>query len=210
MSRLFQKHQNKLKIYLIGSLRNENVEKYGQKLLDLKFGVFNHWYAVGPEADDYWKKFHVNRGDSQIESILSIEAVNTFDLDHNVLFNYVDCAVMILPCGKSGHLESGFIAGIRDVGKEYLKEILNSNLSDEIKQKFKFFANKKIFILLDNNVDRYDVMYNFSTEYDYKSKQVLFSGLCKDFDELVSKLKNLQDELYKEDDDDSIRDDYPF
>lgn len=120
-------------IYLIGSLRNEEIPKIAQSLRTTGLDVFDDWFAAGPEADDYWKKYEEARGKSYIEALRSYAAVHVFEFDRYHL-DRCDAALLALPAGKSGHLELGYVAG----------------------------SGKPTFILLDRP-DRWDVMYQFAT-----------------------------------------------
>lgn len=121
-------------LYLIGSLRNEEVPKIAATLRDTGLDVFDDWFAAGPEADDYWKKYEEARGRSYVEALRGYAARHVFEFDRHHL-DRCDSALLVLPAGKSGHLELGYVAG----------------------------SGKPIFILLDRP-DRWDVMYLFATE----------------------------------------------
>lgn len=122
-----------MKIYLIGSLRNEKIPEIAIKIRNAGFDVFDDWYAPGPEADDYWKNYEQVRGRNYLEALEGHAAKNIFAFDKKHL-DAADAAVLILPCGKSGHLELGYTIG----------------------------RGKPGFILL-NEPDRWDVMYQFAT-----------------------------------------------
>ena len=49
-------------VYMIGSLRNENIPEMGNKIRELGFEVFDDWFSPGPEADDFWRKYEKARG----------------------------------------------------------------------------------------------------------------------------------------------------
>lgn len=121
-------------MYLIGSLRNPEVPTIANLLREDGHDVFDEWYAAGPEADDKWRDYEKGRGWSYLQSVrysLAADHVFKFDLTHLL---QADTAVLILPAGKSGHLELGWCLG----------------------------KGKKGYILLDNP-DRWDVMYKFAT-----------------------------------------------
>lgn len=121
-------------IYLIGSLRNPEVPKIAQALRQgTSEEIFDDWYAAGPEADDYWRDYERARGRSLAEALqgLAARAVYTFDKRN---LERADTVVLVLPAGKSGHLELGWALG----------------------------QGKRGYILLDNDPERYDVMYQFA------------------------------------------------
>jgi hypothetical protein len=121
-------------IYLIGSLRNPEVPKIANRLrTDLGIGVFDDWYAAGPEADDKWREYEIGRGRSYREALNGKAARNVFEFDKRNLDRAAG-VVLSLPAGKSGHLELGYCLGKGIPG----------------------------YILLDSP-DRWDVMYQFAT-----------------------------------------------
>ena len=124
-------------IYLIGSLRNPEVPKIGKMLRnETGYDVFDDWFAGGPEADDAWKRYEETRGRTYDEALFGRAAEHVFDYDHFHL-DRADIGVLVLPAGKSGHLELGYLIGQKKPG----------------------------LILLENGVDRWDVMYKFATVY---------------------------------------------
>jgi hypothetical protein len=125
--------------YLIGSLRNPQVPQIAASLrtqADLE--VFDDWYAAGPEADDYWQKYEQSKSISYPCALRSYAAqhVYQFDLYH---LQRADMGILILPAGKSGHLEFGYLIG----------------------------RGKRGYILFDREPERWDVMYNFATSVHF-------------------------------------------
>lgn len=123
-------------LYVIGSLRNKEVPVIAQALRRDVPGleVFDDWFSAGPEADDHWKDYEVSRGRAFIEALAGRAARNVFRFDKANL-DRCDAAVLVLPAGKSGHLELGYVAG----------------------------TGKPTFILNPKDAERWDVMYNFAT-----------------------------------------------
>lgn len=97
-------------IYLIGSLRNENIPIIGNSLRDIGFDVFDDWFSPGPHADDYWRDYEKSRGNNYLEGLKGYAAKHIFEFD---LFhiNRCDMAVLTYPSGKSAHLELGYMIG---------------------------------------------------------------------------------------------------
>lgn len=122
-------------IYVIGSLRNKEIPTVSASLRDLGWDVFDDWYAAGPEADDYWQRYEQGRGRSYREALNGFASGNVFAFDHTHL-DRVDAGLLVLPAGKSGHLELGYIIG----------------------------KGKPGYILLDKEPERWDVMYRFATK----------------------------------------------
>lgn len=123
------------KVYIIGSLRNPEVAAFANYLRDELPGieVFDDWMAAGPEADDYWRDYEKAKGNSLEEALQGHAAQHVFQYDKGHL-DSSDVVILMLPAGKSGHLELGY-----SIGK-----------------------GKKSAILLDAQPDRYDVMYGFA------------------------------------------------
>lgn len=120
--------------YLIGSLRNPEVPVVAAELRQLNIDVFDDWFAAGPEADDYWQKYEKARGRSYGEALHGHSASHVFEYDKSHL-DRCDFGVLVLPAGKSGHLELGYLIG----------------------------QGKPGYILLAGEPERYDVMYRFAT-----------------------------------------------
>ena len=121
-------------LYLIGSLRNEKVARIAEDIRhSTGIDVFDDWMAAGPEADDYWKSYEIARGHSYQEALSGYAARHVFEFDKHHL-DRCDAALLVLPAGKSGHLELGYVIG----------------------------SGKRGFILLDGEDVRFDVMYQFA------------------------------------------------
>lgn len=133
------------KIYVIGSLKNPEVPVFANKLRGLGFDVFDDWHYVGPDADDYWRTEEKARGRTYPEALAGASAQNTFNFDKRHL-DACDIGVMLMPAGKSGHLEFGYLRG----------------------------QGKPAFILFDKEPERWDVMVNFATAvfFDYSELAV--------------------------------------
>lgn len=120
-------------VYLIGSLRNPKIPFIANTIRAANLEVFDDWYAAGPEADDKWRDYEKVRGHSFRQALAGHAAQHVFAFDYHHL-SRCDVAVLVLPAGKSGHLELGWA-----LGKE-----------------------KRGFILMDEDPDRFDVMYLFA------------------------------------------------
>lgn len=121
-------------IYLIGSLRNEEVPDVAERIREVTGQeVFDDWYAAGPEADDYWRDYERKRGRALPEALTGHAAKHVFEFDKSHL-DRCDMAILLCPAGKSGHLELGYCAG----------------------------SGKRTVVCLDGDPERYDVMYGFA------------------------------------------------
>ena len=99
-------------IYLIGSLRNPIIPEIGNALRKSGFEVFDDWFAGGPEADDAWKRYEQERGHTYQEALGGLAAQHVFEYDFYHL-NRANMGVLVLPAGKSGHLELGYLRGLQ-------------------------------------------------------------------------------------------------
>ncbi len=122
------------KIYLIGSLRDKRIPEIANELRE-KTGheVFDDWFAPGPRADDHWRDYEMARGRTYRDGLCGYAASHVFEFDKHHLDNS-DVGVLVLPSGKSCHLELGYMIGQGKLG----------------------------YVLMDNP-DRWDVMYLFAT-----------------------------------------------
>ncbi len=121
-------------IYLIGSLRNLNIPIIAETLRAEGHAVFDDWFSAGPKADDHWQVYEGYRGRTYKEALNAPPAWNVFRFDKTNL-DRADTAVLVVPAGKSGHLEFGYMMG----------------------------TNKRGYVLFDKEPDRWDVMYRFAT-----------------------------------------------
>lgn len=131
-------------IYIIGALRNPEVPRVANWLRREGFEVFDDWYGVGPEADEYWQDYEKERGRRFDAALAGAHAQNTFRFD---LANIEKCdtGILILPAGKSAHLELGYMVG----------------------------RGKRGYILFDKEPERYDIMYNFATGVFFEDGELL-------------------------------------
>ena len=124
-----------VKVYVIGSLRNSRVPEFSSELRMLGFDVFDDWFASGPEADDKWRDYEQARQHGFFDAIKGYAARSTFDFDFKHL-NEADVVVLLLPAGKSGHMELGWAIG----------------------------NGKPGYIVCDEYPERWDVLYCLATE----------------------------------------------
>lgn len=125
-----------MKLYLIGSLRNKAIPELAARLRSAvpDVEIFDDWFAAGPEADDWWKEYEQGRNRTYQEALNGYAAKHVFDFDKYHLDNSTH-VVLVLPAGKSGHMEVMY---------------------------GKYGAGAKTAILLEPDWDgRYDVMYRF-------------------------------------------------
>ena len=121
-------------VYLMGSLRNPRIPVVADQLRGLGLAVFDEWHAAGPGADDAWQAYEQMRGHTYEQALAGYPACHVFEYDKT----HVDASrigVLLLPAGKSGHLELGYMLG----------------------------KGKPGYIVYEGAVERYDVMYKFAT-----------------------------------------------
>lgn len=126
---------NKPLIYLIGSLKNHNIPHIGLQLRDAGFDVFDDWWSASPDADDWWQEHERLKGKAYKEALYGHHAESVFEFDKKHL-DRSDIAVLVMPAGRSGHIELGYSVG----------------------------SGKSGYVLFDKEPERFDVMYRFCTD----------------------------------------------
>lgn len=138
-------------IYVIGSLRNPEIPGFANGIeRAVKIEAFADWFSPGPKADDFWRKYAKERGLSYIEALKQSAATHVFEFDKFHL-DRCDAAVMLMPAGKSGHLELGYTLG----------------------------KGKPGYIVFDGEPSRWDVMVQFATKCFF-NKEEFFEYLKKE------------------------------
>ena len=137
--------KNKPVIYLIGSLRNEKIPELAKKIrqLNLDYEVFDDWFSPGPEADDFWRKYEKIRGSTYREALNNYAARHIFEFD-KFHIDRSQIGVLYMPCGKSAHLELGYMIG----------------------------SGKRGYILFDKEPERWDVMVSFATNIFFNENEL--------------------------------------
>lgn len=131
-------------IYLAGSMKNPEIEETASLLRAEGYNVFDDWRSGGPEVDDRWQEYERARGRSFREALNGRYANNAFNFD---LANLDSCDVFILqlPCGKSGHIELGYMVG----------------------------RGKPTVILMGGEPERFDLMYKFANHICVTTEELL-------------------------------------
>ena len=131
-------------VYIIGSLRNPIIPTIGNTLRAAGYDAFCDWHSGGKEADDEWQRYEGERGRGYKEALKGYHAQNVyhFDLYH---LNRAHAAVLVMPAGRSAHLELGYIIG----------------------------QGKPGYVLFDQEPERFDVMYNFATEVCFSVEELM-------------------------------------
>lgn len=131
-------------IYLIGSLRNPQVPIVANQLRSYGYDIFDDWYAVGPEADDKWREYELERGRNMAQALAGEAARNTFNFDKSHL-DASDACILVTPGGKSAHLELGYMLG----------------------------KGKPGWVYYPQDPERWDVMYQFATGVVYSFEELI-------------------------------------
>lgn len=97
-------------IYLIGSLRNPEVPHIANVLRNDGHDVFDDWYSAGPTADDTLYAYEKQRNHGVREALQGYAARHIFDFDKQHI-ERADVVVLVMPAGKSGHIELGWALG---------------------------------------------------------------------------------------------------
>ena len=127
--------KKKKQIYIIGSLRNEKIPHIAKELRKIGHLVFDDWFSPGPEADEFWRKYEKVRGSSYKEALRNAAATHVFEFD-KFHIDESQIGVLIMPAGKSGHLELGYMIG----------------------------QGKPCFVFFEEDPERWDVMHQFAFE----------------------------------------------
>lgn len=122
-----------LRVHIIGSLQNPEVPLLGNRLRELGFDAFDAWWGAGKDADRSWQTYENIRGRAYGDALYGEAAYNIFAWDVERM-NIADVAVLLLPAGKSGHIEFGYMMGLGIPG----------------------------YVLFDDQPERYDLMYQFA------------------------------------------------
>lgn len=132
-------------MYLIGSLRNPNVPVIAEQIRKATgIEVFDDWFAAGERADDAWKEYEQARGHDYPTALEGHAANHVFEYDKTHLFR-ATMGLMVLPAGRSGHIELGILRG----------------------------RGFPAWILLDEAEQRWDVMYKFASGIYTKIEPVI-------------------------------------
>lgn len=140
-------------LYVIGSLRNPTIPELAKYLREeTKLELFDDWWSASEDADEWWQHHETYKGRSYQDAINGYHAEHVFSFDLHHLQRSAG-GILTLPCGKSGHLEFGFLMG----------------------------QGKRGYILFDREPDRFDIMYRFANGGVFFNKADLAAQIKKDF-----------------------------
>ena len=133
-----------MKVYILGSLRNPRVPEVANIVRQYGHRAFDDWYSPGPETDERWQAYEKARGRSYREALLGEHADAAFQLDKRNL-DTSEAAILVGPYGKSAMAEMGYLRG----------------------------RGVPVFVLLDGEPERFDLMLKFATSIHYDLEDVL-------------------------------------
>jgi nucleoside 2-deoxyribosyltransferase len=145
-------------IYLIGALKNRAIMNLANELRSLGFDVFDDWLTPGPEADSFLLEYEKNRNHGYRDALRSKAAQHIFAFDKKYI-DLSDIGVLVMPAGRSGHLELGYVIG----------------------------QGKPGYILFESEPERFDLMYSFATEVFF-NKEELFKELVERYIHTAAKI----------------------
>jgi nucleoside 2-deoxyribosyltransferase len=130
--------------YLAGSLRNPNIPEFANQITAEGFEVFSDWFSPGPDTDDFGRDYSKARGRSYREFLNSYAAKNVFEFD-KLHMDRCDALVLLMPAGKSAHLELGYTIG----------------------------RGKPGYLVFEEEPERYEVMIQFATQIFFSRQEFL-------------------------------------
>jgi len=139
-----------MKVYILGSLRNPRVPQVAAAVRSAGHQAFDDWFSPGPETDEHWQAYEKARGRTYKEALAGAHAEAAFWLDKSNL-DTSDAGILVGPYGKSAMAEMGYLRGRR----------------------------VPVYVLLDGEPERYDLMLKFASSIHY------------DLDEILEKLRGL-------------------
>jgi nucleoside 2-deoxyribosyltransferase len=109
------------RVYVIGSLENPDVPGAAEVLRREGAEVADSWHAAGPRADREWERYERARGRTMDQALRGLACRNVVAFDKRYI-DMADIAVLVMPCGRSGHLELGYAIGSGKQGIVYLPQ----------------------------------------------------------------------------------------
>lgn len=97
------------KIYVVGSLRRDDVRKVAEELRAEGHDVFDEWHAAGPEADNLWRDYFKGRGMRFSEALRSAFVEHIVEFDKRWL-DWAEVVVVLGPAGVSSAIELMYCA----------------------------------------------------------------------------------------------------
>lgn len=130
-------------VYVMGALANPEIPFIGNKIRRLGFIVYDNWWASGYDADSYLRHYTTIKKLNYKQTLQDPAAVNTYNFDKN-LMDKSNIAVLIMPAGKSAHLELGYFIG----------------------------TGKPGYVLFDKVPSKIDIMYQFAVDIFFEFNEL--------------------------------------
>ena len=121
-------------VYCIGSLKNPAIPEVAIALREAGHEAFDDWWSSSEDCDDWWQAHERQKGRTYREAIYGYHARNVYAFDKYHL-DRCDAGVLIMPAGRSGHAEFGYLIG----------------------------QGKPVYVLFLQEPERFDVMHLLST-----------------------------------------------
>ena len=131
-------------VYCVGSLKNPLIPDVANQLRQAGHDAFDDWWSSSEDCDDWWQAHEQKRGRTYKEAIYGYHARHVFDFDKWHL-DRAEAGVLIMPAGRSGHAEFGYLAG----------------------------QGKPVFILFQEEPTRFEVMHLFATAICFSVDELL-------------------------------------
>ena len=131
-------------VYCIGSLKNPLIPEVGNQLRAAGHEAFDDWWSSSEDCDDWWQAHEKMKGRTYRQAINGHHAWNVFNFDKSHL-DRCDAGVLIMPAGRSGHAEFGYLVG----------------------------QGKPAFVLFMEDPTKFDVMHLFATQICFSTDELI-------------------------------------
>ena len=109
------------RIYVAGSLKSPRPREIANLLRENGHEVFDDWHACGWNADKECQSYEHERGRSFREALKGRFATHGFEFDR-MNMEACDIFILVLPAGKSAHMELMYCQGIGKQGIIYMDD----------------------------------------------------------------------------------------
>lgn len=106
-----------MKVYLVGSLKDQYVREVANALRDADYEVFDDWHASGPDADAHWQRYEKSRGRAYVEALKAPFGRNSFEFDVSHLASSAAAVAVCKPNRLPGTSSIAELGYMRALGK---------------------------------------------------------------------------------------------
>lgn len=131
-------------VYCIGSLKNTAIPEIAIKLRQAGHEAFDDWWSSSEDCDDWWQAHEKLKGRTYKDAIYGYHARNVYAFDKYHL-DRCDAGVLVMPAGRSGHAEFGYLIG----------------------------QGKPVYVLFLEEPEKFDIMHLLSTSICFSVDEVL-------------------------------------